>query len=390
MYRMGEEEIDAVARVIRSKILFMENDGAQEVRNFEAEWSRMIGVEYTVCMSGGTPALVCALAGLGIGPGDEVIVPAYTFMASAAAVLIVGGIPVLADVDDSLTLDPAEIERKRSRFTKAVMPVHMVGFPCDMSPITEIARRHSLVVVEDCCQADGGSYRGRRLGSIGDAGAFSFNYFKIMSAGEGGATVTNDRRVYERATIYHDGGSAFRQQLGQMTEPVFIGDQYRISEITGAILRVQTRRLDGMLQDLRRVKRRMMDALSIVRGVRFVRSNDMQGDCGSTLGLAFDTERRARKFATSAGVRGWLPIDSGKHVYTEWTPVLAKAGGHHPAMNPYTMTANAGLNMTYDPEMCRRTLDYLRTSVYISLDPDWSEEVADTRAEACVAALKGL
>ncbi|MDD2502743.1 MAG: aminotransferase class I/II-fold pyridoxal phosphate-dependent enzyme, partial [Clostridia bacterium] len=210
MYRMGQEEVDAVARVVKSGELFRIASKNHEVDNFEKELAEKVGVEYALFLTGGTTALLTGLMGLGVGPGDEVIVPAYTFMASAMAVIAVGAIPVIAECDETLGLDPDDIERKISPHTKAIIPVHMLGLPCDMDRIMDVANRHGLKVMEDSCQAVGGSYKGKRLGTIGHAGAYSFNYYKVISCGEGGALLTNDRNVFEVAVYQHDGGSAFR------------------------------------------------------------------------------------------------------------------------------------------------------------------------------------
>ena len=296
MYRIGKEEIDAVARVIESRQLFRINDGLKEVDHFEEEWAATIGTKYAVCVSGGTAALIASLVGLEIGPGDEVIVPGYTFMATATAVLAAGAIPVIAEVDDTLTLDPADVEKKITKNTKAIIPVHICGFPANMDKIMELAKKYDLKVVEDACQADGGSYKGKRLGSIGDAGGFSFNHFKIISAGEGGAFVTNSKRVYERALVYHDGGSQFRPYINGLEIQAFMGSQFRISEILGAILREQLKRLDGILTDLRRVKKTIMEALSDVNNLTFIKSNDIEGDCGSVLGFSFADEENRQGF----------------------------------------------------------------------------------------------
>ncbi len=388
MFRIGQEEIDAVARVINSKQLFRVNKGNQEADNFEKELREKIGVDYALLMSGGTGALIAALVGLGVGPGDEVIVPAYTFMASASAVLAVGAIPVLADIDESMTIDPASVEEKITDKTKAIIPVHICGFPANMDALKEIAAKHNLFILEDACQADGGSYKGKRLGSIGDAGAFSFNVFKIITAGEGGAVVTNNRKVYERALIYHDGGAAFRPYTGELQEPVFIGTQMRVSEITGAIMREQLKRLDGILTDLRAVKKKIMDALKDV--ARFIPSNDIEGDCGTTLGFNFDSEELARKFSAEVG-GSWLPFDSGKHVYINWDPIIEKRGGHCDAVNPYLMAENALLNKEgANADACPKSLDILKRTVYVSLHCDWTEEQINERIDSCKKAFAKL
>ena len=225
MYRIGQEEIDAVARAIMSRQFFKINAAGQEVYNFEEEWKKLTGSGYMITMTSGFAALSSALIGLGIGPGDEVIVPAYTYIASALAVTSVGAIPVIAEVDDTLTLDMDDVERKLSSHTKAVMPVYIQGFPADLDKLTAMAQDYGFAIVEDACQADGGMYKGRYLGTIGDAGAYSFNYFKVITSGEGGALVTNNRQVYERALIYHDSSAVafFGDQLNGISQPLFGG-----------------------------------------------------------------------------------------------------------------------------------------------------------------------
>ena len=201
MYRIGQEEIDAVGRAILSRDFFKINSAGKEVHNFEEEWKKLTGAKYALTMTSGFAALSSALIGMGIGPGDEVIVPAYTYIASALAITSVGAIPVIAEVDDTLTIDVADVEKKLSPHTKAVMPVYIQGFPADLDALTALAKKHGFKIIEDACQADGGTYHGRYLGTIGDAGAYSFNYFKVITSGEGGALVTGDRTIYERGFL---------------------------------------------------------------------------------------------------------------------------------------------------------------------------------------------
>ncbi|MCS6830558.1 MAG: DegT/DnrJ/EryC1/StrS family aminotransferase [bacterium] len=392
MYRIGEEEVEEVRKVLLSGHLFRVGEGVEghlhEVDQFEREWAQTIGTEYALCMvGGGTAALICGLVGMGIGPGDEMIVPGYTWMATATSVLAVGAIPVLVEVDETLALDPEDVRRKITPNTRAIIPVHMVGRPANMRALLEIAREHDLMVLEDCCQADGGSYGGKRLGSWGNAGAFSFNYFKIISCGEGGALTTNDRTLYERALVFHDGGATFRPYAKELDIPIFVGVQLRADEVMGAILRVQLRRLDGILNDLRRIRKRFEQELEDVPGLRFAPNNDPEGDCGVVVAFQFDSEAEARDFA--AQVKGWLPIDSGKHVYSNWEPLLKKRVMHHPDMNPFNHPRNQRLRTDYTPDMCPRTLDILRRTVFLSLHPDWDEKEVTGRIEACRKAVKG-
>ncbi len=390
MYRIGQEEVDAVARVIAGKTLFRVNNAGQEVDNFEKEWAAAIGAEYALCVSGGTGALICALAGMGIGPGDEVIVPGYTFMATALAVAAVGAIPVIAEIDDTLTLDPRDVEEKITPQTKAVIPVHINGFPADMESLTAIAGKYGLKILEDCCQADGGSYKGKRLGSWGVAGAYSFNDYKILTAGEGGAMVTDDPLIYERALVFHDGGASFRPYTSGLSIPVFAAQQYRISEVTGAILRVQLSRLEGILSDLRALKRQYMEELSGEPGITFLRSNDIDGDCGTTLGFIFPDEASAQAFAGTDGVMGGIPINSGKHVYSNWEPILNHNIWHHPAFNPFNLEQNKGLRIDYSVDMCPATLDILKRTVLLPLQLDKPEAEAASRIDACRRAVRSL
>ncbi|HRS95104.1 MAG TPA: DegT/DnrJ/EryC1/StrS family aminotransferase [Candidatus Latescibacteria bacterium] len=394
MYRMGQEEVDEVAKVILAKQLFRVGDPKaghlQEVDRFEKEWAEKIGTDYALMVSGGgTAALICGLAGMGIGPGDEVIVPAYTWLATASAVLSVGGIPVLAEIDETMALDPDDFERKIGPHTKAVIPVHMLGRPADMERIVAIARRHSVKVLEDSCQNNGGTYRGRRTGTWGDAGAFSLNYYKIISCGEGGILVTNDEKIAERAVIFHDSGTAFRPKAGELTEPIFIAQQYRASEVMGAIARIQLQRMDGIIADLQRVRRTIEAALAGEPGLKFAPSNDPDGDSGVVVAFQFDTEAKARAFQQSPGVGGYVGIDHGKHVYTEWTPIREKRFMHHPAMNPFNFPQNKGLRADYSDTACPRSLDLLRRTVFCSLDPDWTEQKVAEKIAAFKMAAKG-
>lgn len=181
MYRIGTEEIEAVRRVIEAKQLFKINNGLKETEHVEAEMREIFGVKHALFMTSGHAALVSALVALGIGPGDEVIVPAYTYIATAIAVVAAGAMPVIAECNETLTIDPEDIERKITKHTKAIMPVHIQSFPCDMDAIMAIAKKHDLKVIEDACQADGGSYKGKRLGTIGDAGAQQFSHSALRA-----------------------------------------------------------------------------------------------------------------------------------------------------------------------------------------------------------------
>jgi dTDP-4-amino-4,6-dideoxygalactose transaminase len=371
MYIMGKPEAEAVRKVIASGHLFRYRSGgvAEHTARFEKNFARRIGTKYALATTSGTASLICAMAGLGVGPGDEVIVPAYTFIATALAPLAVGAVPIIAEVDETLTLDPADLERKITRYTKAIIPVHMLGLPCDLRAILRIARRHTLLVIEDAAQACGGSYRGQPFGSLGHAGAFSFNHFKILSCGEGGAVVTSDKAVYQRAMICHDGGCVFfDMQAAAEKPPFFAGSNFRVSEIQSAMLNVQLRRLDGIVKTLRARKAPMAAILARARSFRLSPCNDPAGDCGTHLPLLFESEKAACAFVARHKQACYLfrPFDTGRHVYSNWEPIL-KQTMHHPKWNPWHM-ARRKIRQTVNG--CPRTLDVLKRTVVISVPFD--------------------
>lgn len=390
MYRMGNEEIEAVKRVIESGDLFKINGGVKASKNVEEKMRQLFDVPYSIFMTSGHAALASALVALGVGPGDEVIVPAYTYIATPMAVIAAGAMPVICEVDDTLTIDPDDVERKITKHTKAVIPVHIQGFPCNMDRIAQIAKKYNLYIVEDACQADGGSYHGKRLGTIGDAGGLSFNYFKLVSCGEGGGFLTKDKAVFERALIYHDSSAIafFGDQMSGFDEAEFCGNEYRSNELCAAVLGVQLDRMDGILADNRKNKKYMMDALEDVCG--FVPSNDIEGDCATTLALRFDSEEKARKFASYEGIGGTVPVDTGKHIYKNWTAVMNKRGAFNPLMDPFKMEANKDIIPDYRQDMCPKTLERLSKVVYLGIFPDDSKEILDKRIEQIKDALKEI
>ncbi len=376
MYRIGKEEVDAVAELLATKKFFKRVSDLKLIYQVQDRLCNITGAKYTIMTSSGFGSLVSAMTAMGIGPGDEVIIPAYTYIASGSAVLATGAIPVLAEINESCTLDPEDFERKITPHTKAVMPVHIQGFPCDMDAICAIAKKHNIKIIEDACQADGGSYKGKRLGTIGDAGTFSFNYYKLLSSGEGGAILTSDKGIYERALIHHDscGIAFFGNQLDGSDEEIFVGSEFRASEISAAIMMVQLDRLEGILADLRRNKKAMLDVI----GDRFtpIPSADLDGDCGTTLAFTFQTADEAQRFTENCPIASLSPIHMGKHVYTHWAFIKNKRGAYHHAMDPFLMKENKELSHNYTPDMCPKTLDILARTVYINVDPELCVEEA--------------
>ncbi len=383
MYEIGKREIDAVAKIINDGQMFRYRGGeGGYCDRFEEDFAEKIGTKHALAVSSGTGGLICAMIAAGVRPGDEVIVPAYTFIATPLAVLAMGAIPIIAEVDESLALCAKSVEANVTRYTRAIMPVHMNGRPCDMNSLKRVAKKHKLLIVEDACQAVGGSYRGKRLGSIGEAGGFSFNQFKIIGAGEGGAMVTNDLTGYDKAMIHHDGGCVFRKHADKVSTPFFAGTNFRISEITGVLLCEQLKRLDGILKRLRARRSAICAELAKATEFRLNPCNEDAGDCGTTVPVIFETAKQARKFMDRHGHTGplWMgcPADSGRHVYTNWTPVLQKHGAFDVKADPYRIHAKRKISYTKD--MCKASLDILaRTALLIV---PYESTVAEVRRAA--------
>jgi dTDP-4-amino-4,6-dideoxygalactose transaminase len=371
MLRIGPEEAAAVAQVIASRKLFRYS-GLGECARFEKRYAEFLGVKHVTLTASGTAALTAALAGMGIGPGDEVIVPAHTYMATAVAVLAVGAIPVIVDVDESILLSPAALADAIGPCTKAVIPVHMWGHPCDMNEIMDIAGARKLKVIEDACQGGGGAFEGRMLGSIGDAGAFSFNFFKNLTCGEGGAVVTNDTRAAQIAHCMVDSCGFFWTGKENEVQP-FSAVGTRASEIEGAIMNVQLDRIAGMLQTLRARKKRLRQGLEGL--VQFNPVHDPAGECATRLFLLLPTAEKAAAFATHPACA--ILSKTGRHTFTEWDPILNHRAGHIRAMNPYLWPQNQKCRRDYPAGLCQRSLDILNRTVMVNNTLDRSDAEVD-------------
>ena len=283
------------------------NPRPSKVEAAEKAMGGLIGAKHCLAVNSCTSALVCAYRALGIGAGDEVIVPAYTFFATAATVVASNAIPVIVDVDDTLCLDPAAVEKAITKRTKAIVPVHMRGAPAQMDAILDLARRKGLPVVEDVAQAGGGSFQGKRLGSLGTLGCFSFDYYKVHASGEGGFVTTNDEWLYTRAQSWHDTAACWRpdrfgreRQAGEL----FCGENYRMSELQGAVALAQIRKTDVMLAGYRRAHRRIKEAIEPTAGLTFRRVPDESGDTSICLILFLkdaETTRKAMHAMQAAG-----------------------------------------------------------------------------------------
>jgi dTDP-4-amino-4,6-dideoxygalactose transaminase len=376
LYQVGQEEIDAVTRVIRSQALFRYGVG-NECERFEARYAEYLGVKHFALAASGSNALAAAMTAVGLGPGDEVIIPAHTYMATATSVLSVGAIPLIVDIDDTITIDPKAIEAAIGPRTRAIVAVHMWGAACDMDAIMAIAERHGLLVIEDACQGVGGGYEGRKLGTIGHIGAFSFNYYKNMTCGEGGGVAVNDDAQAERARCSIDPCHFYWQGRNDAVKP-FSGNGARASELMGAMLNVQLDRLDGMIQAMRAEKKTILEATRSLGNLGLVatRMNSANHDCASQVMYSLPSPEVAKRFVDlcPSVVIG----KTGRHTYTEWDQVLMGAGAAHPAMNPFNMPANAECRKTYSKDMCAKSLEILDRTIMVAMHPEHTaEEISD-------------
>jgi dTDP-4-amino-4,6-dideoxygalactose transaminase len=348
--------------------------GPSEAQRFERELASAMGVQHALGVNSGTSGLICALVGAGIGPGDEVLVPAYTWVSSAAAALAVGAVPVLVEIDETLTLDLTDLAAKITPNTKAIIPVHMQNLVCDMDGILKLARAHGLKVVEDACQAIGVRYKGTPVGAIGDVGVFSFQQYKNIHSGEGGAIVTNDARTYNRARMYHDVGSYTRSGRVETEEPLFVGVNLRMPEISAAVLRPQLKLLNARIARLRAHRKLAIERLGRSRyRSRFEICPHHDPEAAAGLSVYFRDPEEAREFAAAS--RGITRlIDTGRHVYTNWES-LQGWQPMHPKFDPY---AWARASAKIGPESCPKTVEILSRTCLIPLRPEFPTVVYRT------------
>ena len=327
--QLEEEAVSRVARS-RSPFRFYGPDLQGEVDRFETEFAKFIGVEHCLGVSSGTAALQIALASMGVGPGDEVLLPGYFWVSTVSAVVRSGAIPRLVDVDASFSLDPDDLEAKISRRSKVVMMVHMGGVIGNISRVLEICNKHGLLLLEDCAQAGGAAQAGKRAGSFGHMAIFSFQLNKNFTSGEGGAVVTSSREMYNRAFAIHDLGY-YRKDDGRLEfdDPEFQlwGIGCRMNEFIAAVLRVQLNKLDMILSAMRGVKQELTRLLAGYEGVDARKIPDPEGEGGSFLKMIFDDPETSHGFLKGL-------VDSG---------IVVKEGG----MNPVHMT-DWGLHIYYN------------------------------------------
>jgi len=349
----GDEERKAINDLfdLNGGILFAHGfdvmrKGIFRVREFEQAFSKRMGVPHAQAVSSGSAALKVGLASLEVGKGDEVIVPAFTYIATIEAVFEVGATPVIVDVDDSLNISPVALEAAITKKTRAVIPVHMMGAPVDMDLVMSIASRYSLLVLEDNSQCCGGSYKKQILGTIGDAAAFSFDAGKTIITGEGGMLLTHDENIYKRARAFHDHGHEYNPEVSRGVDAaIMLGFNYRMTELQGAIGIVQLGKLDKIIS-LQRENKRAIKAAIEGLPLQFRRINDEDGEISDALVFFVETPDLASKFAKRLALEGMvtknLPDAMNWHFAGRWIHMKSRLPGPDTAWEG-RWAASAGL-----------------------------------------------
>ncbi len=379
---IGDQEQAAVAAVLKSQSLFRYYgpDLQGTVEAFERGVERQLGVPHALATSSGTAALTAALAALGVGPGDEVVVPAVTFVATANAVVVAGAVPVFCDLDDSLGLDPSALSAVLTSRTAAVVPVHLENIVGDLDGVLAVTRAAGVPVLEDACQAMGATYFGRPAGTLGDLGAFSLQLEKNITAGEGGVVVTSDPDLALRVGRYTDQGGQFVTAKGTRGEGApFIGENLRMNEVSGAIAGVQLERLPEIITRMRAAKTLLLSLLD-PHPDRVLRAcPDPLGDGGSSAIWYLPTPAHATRFVEGMLAEG-VPsarLYGGQPVYAN--PAYAQQLTVTPSRSPW---ARHPVPVTYREGMCPRAEDLAGRAAAVAIGPGYStadvERVAET------------
>lgn len=388
----GDEERKEVNEVLETGILMRYGfDGARKgkwkAKELEEEINKKFGSKHAQLVCNGTAALTTAFAALGVGYGDEVIMPSFTFVASFEAVLSVGAMPVLVDIDDTLTLSPEAVRQAITAKTRCVMPVHMCGSMADMDALRAICKEHNLLLLEDACQSIGASYKGKYLGTIGDAGTFSFDFVKTMTCAEGGAVMTNSHDVYTKTDGYSDHGHDHKGvDRGADLHP-FIGYNYRISELHAAVGLAQIRKLDQFLSIQRRNHAALKEMLSQVPGISFRRIPDPQGDSCTFLSWFLPGEEEARAVVAELKSKNILAgnfywFDNNWHYIRKWDHLKQSTtlNALHPDLKQAVMH-HANKNFAASDAVMGRCISTL-------INLSWTEQQLKEKGQALVAAVK--
>ncbi len=388
----GDEERKEVLDVLETGVLMrygfdQARNGHWKAKTFEKELAEKLGVKYCHLCASGTSALTTALAACNIGAGDEVIVPPFTFVATIEAVLTAGAIPVFADIDETLCLAPEAVANAIGPRTRAVIPVHMCGSMAKIDEIAQICSQNGLVLVEDACQAVGGSFNGRSLGTFGKAGCFSFDPVKTITCAEGGAVITNDEKVYRAADAFADHGHDHVGNDRGLEGHAIVGLNFRISELNAAVGVAQLRKLDTILEKQRAHKLEIVNMLAGFPEVTLREIPDPSGDTATFLSFFMPDESSARQTAKDLAAAGvdscFYWYDNNWHYIRQWDHIRQLKSA---SKLPITLVENIpdyeNLDLKQSDAIMGRTI-----SMLIKLS--WSADELQTRTEKIASVLRG-
>lgn len=370
-----EQERQQLEDVLEGRNPFRWNNppARSKVALFESEYARRMQTKHALAVTSGTAALHVALAALEVGPGDEVILPAWTWYSCYNAIIQSGALPVFAEIDESFNINPTDIEHRVTPQTKAIMAVHLQGNAADMDPILAIARKHRLKVLEDASQSVGASYKGRPLGSMGDIGIYSLQQSKTITAGEGGAVVTSDPYLFERACRFHDVGGYRGPAPAKLS--FLPGLNYRMNEFTGGVLLAQIRKLDTIIDAVRGNARRVYQGIADLDGVRLRKLHDPAGELGTGVFIEFKTKEARQKYAEAMKAENVPVMSPAGSVILPVVPEIEQKVTVTP--NWPSFASARGKAIRYGRESCPRTIDILGRFAGVMMSPKYTE--ADTR-----------
>ena len=388
----GDEEKKQVNDVLETGVLFRygfegARNGHFKALEFEKKLSNITGSKYSHLCSSGTAALCTALSACGIGAGDEVIIPPFTFVATFEAVINVGAIPVFSEIDETLCLDPDRLEDVITSKTKAIVPVHMCGSMARIDEIRDICNKKGLILLEDACQSIGATYHGKALGSFGLAGCFSFDSVKTITCGEGGGIITDSKDVYEKADQYADHGHDHLggADRGADDHPI-MGTNYRISELNAAVGLAQLNKLEQIIDTQRKNKFAIKDAMADLPEVSFRYIPDAKGDSATFLSFFLPTEERARQIAENLAKNGvgspyWY--DNNWHYYKEW---------HH--LKEMKRSAKLAFELAdtlpdYKNIVLEQSDNIMKKTISMQIMLSWTNEDIEKRIQAIIKSFKG-
>lgn len=378
-----DQEQRQLGDVLESRNPFRWNNppARSKVATFEREFAARTKTQHALAVTSGTAALHVALAALEVGPGDEVIIPAWTWYSCYNAVVQLGALPVFAEIDESFNLDPHDLERHITPQTKVIMAVSLQGNPAEMDPILAIARKHRIKVLEDGSQSVGASYKGKPLGSMGDIGIFSLQQSKTITAGEGGIVVTSDPLIYERACRFHDVGGYRRDMKPQLS---FIpGLNYRMNEFTGGVLLAQVRKLDTIIGAVRGNAARVYAGVREIPGIKLRKLPDPAGELGTGVFIEFPSKTQRDRYVEAMKAENVPVIPPNGSVILPVVPEIEKKVTVTPKWPSFT--SDRGRSIRYGRECCPRTIDILGRFAGVMMGPKYTE--ADT-ADAIAAVKK--